>query len=139
MLVVAAAAIVVAGCGQGDRLETYSIDGTVAFPDGKPLAGGDILISSEEHPVQARGKIAKDGSFTRLGTYEPGDGIVAGWHQVAIIPPYPEADLDETYVPPAIDTKYQNADRSGLRFEVKPDELRHVELTVTPPATSPSQ
>lgn len=120
------------GCGR-EGLTTYPVSGTVTFPDGKPLAGGSIIFQSTEHPVTARGPILDDGSF-ELGTYSPGDGAVAGEHRLAILPPKPQRDTDEGIVLPEIDVKYQNPERSGLVYEVQPEEENEFEIKVTPPA-----
>ena len=120
------------GCGHGDRLPTYVVSGKVVFADDKPLRGGTILFESESQPVFARGPIAEDGTFS-VGTYEVGDGAVAGWHRVAVLPAPPEVDADEVSVPPPIDVKYQSYERSGLRFEIKADGGNHLTVRVTLP------
>ncbi|MCH2182563.1 MAG: hypothetical protein MK108_11210 [Mariniblastus sp.] len=71
------------GCGS-DHLPTHPIQGQLRFPDGTAPKMGTIELFNAEHKLNARGKIQSDGSFT-VGTYEQGDGAVAGKHSVAII------------------------------------------------------
>lgn len=122
-----------AGCSGDGRLPTYPATGKVAFPDGSPLGGGWIACESPEHSVAARGVIEADGTF-ELGTYEPGDGAVAGRHLVAITPASPEGyDPDQGTAPPAIDQRFTHMDTSGLEIKVHPDDENHFELQVEPP------
>ena len=68
--------------------------GAIRFADGERFSGGDesfIVFESIDHNVTATGVIEVDGTF-RLGTYEPGDGAVAGAHRVSITPPTPAGD-----------------------------------------------
>lgn len=119
------------GCG-GDGLTTYTTTGSVVFEDGTPLTGGSVIFQSQEHPLSARGMIGEDGTF-ELGTYETGDGAVAGKHAVAILPPKAQVDTDEKVFIPAIDVKYQDARRSQIFREVTADGENEFEITVTPP------
>jgi hypothetical protein len=124
------------GCGR-EGLPTYPVTGRVVFPDGRPLRGGSIIFQSTQHPVTARGPIGDDGSIN-LGTYEVGDGAVAGEHRVAVLPPKPQRDTDEGIVLTEIDVKYQNPQRSELVCDVQPDGENQFEITVTsPPASGP--
>lgn len=121
----------IAGCGS-DHLATYPTTGKVAFEDGKPLPGGSVIFQSEEHPLTARGMIQEDGTFV-LGTYETGDGAIAGKHQVSVLPPKAQVDTDEQVVVPEIDIKYQDPRRSEIVLEVTPDGDNEFQITVTPP------
>ncbi len=71
----------IAGCGNEHR--TYQVNGTVEFEDGFPVMFGEIEFQCEAHPVNARGKISRDGTFS-LTTYKNGDGAIAGQHKVVI-------------------------------------------------------
>ena len=125
--------VVIVGCGPSGKFETYPATGKVVFSDGKPLTGGTVMFKSEDQKVSARGPITEDGTFT-LGTNAPGDGAVTGWHGVSIMPPTARVDVDDGGYRSPIDMKFQNAQRSGLRYEVTPDGENHFEITVTPPA-----
>jgi hypothetical protein len=119
------------GCN-GDRVATYATSGKVVFEDGRPLGGGSVIFQSDEHPLTARGMIQEDGTF-ELGTYETGDGAVAGKHQVAVLAPKAQQDTDEQVVLPEIDVKYQDPRRSEIVLEVTPDGDNQFQITVTPP------
>jgi hypothetical protein len=113
-----------AGCGKG----LHPVRGKVAFEDGTPLAGGQVVCEMKEgeRTVMARGEVQDDGTF-RLGTFKPGDGARPGKYQVLIMP-------DETYVNdparhiravrkkkgPDLDGRFQSFTTSGLELEVKP-------------------
>jgi len=113
MVLTALTLTVLSGCGS-DLLPTYRARGTVSFADGTSLeyglvefrpVGGEITLS-------ARGYIQADGSF-ELGTYEKGDGAVAGEH-LAIVTPPSSTELTPGFIHP----KYRSLDTSELRFEV---------------------
>ncbi len=82
--------LTLAGCS--GRPRPYPTSGKIVFADGQPLAGGRIEVRSLEHALVARGAVAKDGTF-ELTTYAPGDGAVAGEHQVLIVQKF-AADID---------------------------------------------
>ena len=73
----------VVGCGSG-QLSVYPVEGTVVFRNGGSPMFGTIEFYNEEHKINARGKLNRDGKFT-LTTYEEGDGAVAGKHEIVII------------------------------------------------------
>ncbi|MCB7130227.1 MAG: hypothetical protein J3T61_11890, partial [Candidatus Brocadiales bacterium] len=72
--VLSVAVLSTVGCGRGDRLETFPIDGKIVYSDGKPFAGGSqsfIVFQSMDHGVpNATGVIELDGSF-KVGTFDP--------------------------------------------------------------------
>jgi hypothetical protein len=70
------------GCSQGPRL--YPVSGHVQFTDGTPVTFGNVECISQVDRRVSRGAIARDGSF-QLGTHRPGDGAVAGRHQVIVV------------------------------------------------------
>ena len=71
------------GCGS-NGVTTHPILGQLEFADGTKPNFGTVEFYNREHKLNARGKIAEDGTFT-VGTYEPGDGAVTGTHSVVII------------------------------------------------------
>lgn len=121
------------GCDQGDRLRTYPVTGTIAYPDGKHFSGGNqsfIVFESIEHGNNATGVIEADGTFS-VGTYEPNDGAVAGDHRVSISPPTPTGDPDQMRAVPLIHSKYRNLDTSGLQVTVEAIPSNDISITVT--------
>lgn len=120
------------GCGSSDRLKTYQVEGRVEYASGSPFNGGvdgSIIFESIEHRLSATGAIDTEGRFT-LGTYEPGDGAVAGKHRVAISPPVPEGDPDRRSASPLIHPKFLNLDSSGLEAEVTTSGKNDIVLTI---------
>ena len=121
------------GCGRGDRLSTYPATGRVSYPDGRPLEGGTIIFESVEHAVSARGAIDIDGGF-ELGTYESGDGAVAGSYRVAISPPSQmDVDPDEGEVPALVHPRFTHPETSALEFTVSADGPNRFEVKVERP------
>ena len=73
--------LILSGCGDG-RPETYPVHGRVTW-NGAPVTAGRITF----HPTEGRpalSSIESDGSY-QLTTFEPGDGALAGSHQVTIL------------------------------------------------------
>ena len=125
--------VALSGCGRGGGLPTYPATGQVSYPDGRPLEGGTIIFESVEHTVTARGAIDIDGGF-ELGTYESGDGAVAGSHRVAISPPSQmDVDPDEGEVPALVHSRFTHPDTSALEFTVSADGPNRFEVTVERP------
>lgn len=125
--------VALSGCGRGDRLSTYPATGQVSYPDGRPLEGGTIIFESVEQTVTARGAIDIDGGF-ELGTYESGDGAVAGRHRVAISPPSQmDVDPDEGEVPALVHPRFTHPETSELEFTVSADGPNRFEVEVERP------
>jgi hypothetical protein len=125
---------IVSGCGDSDRLPTYSVNAKVMFPDGSTLEGAQITFQSVEHPVSASGLIEGDGTF-ELTTYEPGDGAVAGLHRVAVVAGIPRnVDPDEgAGYQPLIHSRFEDVDTSGLEFTVTEDGPNDTPIQVERP------
>jgi hypothetical protein len=76
------------GCGPQQEA-TYPVDGLVRFPDGDPVRLGTVefrrvIAANPEAPRWiARGTIDQEGHFT-LSTFQPGDGALAGNHEVIV-------------------------------------------------------
>lgn len=95
------------GCGDG-RPKRVPVSGQVLI-DGKPLTHGFISVV----PVGARpasGSIGPDGRFI-LTTYEGGDGVVLGTHQVSVMA---GEVLSETATRWHAPKKYSDTQTSGL-------------------------
>ena len=74
-------ALAISGCNSGEQV--YPVKGKVVFADGSPAMFGDIEFQSSSKPVNARGKIQRDGTFV-LGTNRRDDGAIEGEHKVVI-------------------------------------------------------
>lgn len=72
-----------AGCGGKTGPRFYKITGTISYK-GKPVSGASIsFIPQDKSARPARGTTDEKGQY-RLTTLDPGDGVVAGKHSVAI-------------------------------------------------------
>ena len=132
-LMISAIAAMGLGCHRSGELPTYEASGVVKLADGRVLDGGTVIFESVDHPVTARSVIDVDGSFS-LGTYETGDGAVAGRHRVAVLPSMQtDYDRDERRAPPMIDPGYKDLDSSGLEFSVSEDAPNVFEIVLQPP------
>jgi len=69
--------------------------------------------------ITATGLVQEDATFT-LSTYEAGDGVVLGTHQVAVTPPVLFGD-NVKLSKPIIDPRFSRPDQSGLTAEVDDD------------------
>ena len=118
------------GCSS-DRIPTYPTRGQVLFPDGSPVRTGVIELKSLEHDLNARGNIARDGSFT-LGTYTDNDGAVAGKHQ-AIVMQFLASDsgpeIQHEHGDP-VDPRFADYTTSALEFEIQPTSVNRLEVQV---------
>ena len=124
--------LLLAGMGcSNDRLPTYPVSGQIIFPDGQPVRTGLIELRSIEHGLNARGQIARDGSFV-LGTYEAADGAVAGKH-AAIVMQFLASDsgpeIEHDHGDP-VDIKFADYTTSPLQFEIQPGEANVLSVQV---------
>lgn len=116
------------GCGAGN-LPTYPVEGIVEFEDGERLKFGNIEFYSPEHQINARGVIARDGTFT-LTTYREGDGAVEGRHEIIIMQQVgdyflanSEAQIQHDHGG-LIDTSHFDYQSSGLSCQIEPGPNR---------------
>jgi hypothetical protein len=123
-------ALGLAGCSDG-RLPTYPVEGQVVFDDGRPVRTGFIEFLSDEHGINARGTIARDGTF-QLTTYQTDDGAVGGRHQAVIL-----QFLAQENVPgirhdhgDPVSLKHSDYDTSGLEFVVEPNRSNSLRVVV---------
>ena len=124
-------AILVLFTGCSSQLKTYEVDGRVEFENGRPVVVGLVECLSNEHNVNARGTIRKDGSFS-LTTFEDGDGAVAGKHQCVVI----QMIIGENIIGHSpstigvVDSMYASYQTSDLEIEVTPEGTNKVTLQV---------
>ncbi len=71
------------GCGPSNPT-TFPVRGQLKFRDGSVPKSGAVEFFHPETRLNARGKIGVDGSFS-VGTFEAGDGAVAGHHEVTVV------------------------------------------------------
>lgn len=88
LIILALSCAFLTGCN--NRHATYPVAGKIVFEDGSPAMFGDIEFQSTEHPINARGTIRRDGSFS-LTTYTENDGAIAGDHKIVITQLIPAA------------------------------------------------
>ena len=122
-----AAMLFLSGCsGQN------TVTGQVKFADGAPLPEGMVICEKTDggQIVQARGQLAKDGTF-RLGTSTPGDGALPGSYRVLVVPRGLTQD-EMRAQGPIIDPKYSKYETSGITLEVKAGSNR-LDIIVTKP------
>jgi hypothetical protein len=118
------------GCSNG-QIPTYPVRGQVVFSDEDPVKTGIVEFQSLEHPLNARGEIARDGSFM-LGTYTDHDGAVAGKHK-AIVVQFLATDSHPDIVHDhgdAVDRKFAAYETSGLEFEIAETEENVLRIVV---------
>jgi hypothetical protein len=125
------------GCGP-QRPPTYRVDGLVRDAAGGVIERASVTFLSGDSSngdltlgrgvrYRAEGIVGEGGRFT-LTTFQPGDGAVAGPHQVLIVP-LPPGD-GPTAAGPQISSRYEHPDRSGLIVEIRPQAMNEVVLVV---------
>jgi hypothetical protein len=124
------AAVALAGCGDA-RLPTYPVQGQVVFDDGRPVRTGFIEFQSEEHGINARGSIERDGTFT-LTTYETNDGAVAGSHQAVVLQFLSQENVPAIHHDHGDPVSLKHADyaTSDLTFVVEPERTNTLQVVV---------
>lgn len=109
---------VATGCGNG----LCPVSGTLTWKDGSPakeLSGGQVVFEEAQKHKSSIGVIGPDGTFT-LTTNKPGDGVLVGHYQVAILEHRPNANAAGTQLVPAkLDLKYADLNSSGLEVDIK--------------------
>jgi hypothetical protein len=86
-VLVAATALVLGGCGQGNGLTLGRVQGKVTYR-GEPVKFGTVSFEPDrdkgnEGPL-AMGNIKEDGTYV-LSTSDPGDGAVVGHHRISVV------------------------------------------------------
>ncbi len=125
-------AVGISGCGQSSGSKTYPVTVKVAFPDGTTMEHAIVVFRSVGDPdggnavkkYNATGKVQADGTC-QLTTFEPGDGAVAGKHQVTVGPPphggRGDPDDPRTAPPVMLHPRFRSVATSGLEFTVTPE------------------
>ncbi len=127
----------VASCS--NQLPTYKVNGKVQFENGNPVIVGIVEFQSVDHRINARGDIQPDGTF-QLTTFAPNDGAVAGKHKCVIL----QMVIGENIVghkPSTIgvvDSKFASYLTSGLTFDVDPEGINEITVTVHGIGTAPA-
>ncbi len=103
--------LAIVGCGESGP-EIVPVSGQVII-DGEPLTRGNIQVIPKGYRA-ASGKIGPDGRFT-LTTFEPGDGVVRGTHQVAVSSHENLSPGQQKWYAPKT---YLDATRSGLQITI---------------------
>ena len=121
--------LLVAGCS--NQPPAYPTKGKVVFPNGTPVHTGTVELRSRKFGNQARGTIAKDGTFV-LSTYGTDDGAVEGLHDCVVVQFVVAEDLKtpkhSTFG--VIHPRYGSYTSSGLSCEILPREDNTITLTV---------
>ena len=120
------------GCGSDDqRPARVPVTGQVVYPNGQPLAGGQVAFRSigMSPRMTARGRFGSDGKF-QLQTFEPGDGAIPGEYEVIVVPDIPDdrgtlSEREYLRALSPIDERYKEFTRSGLRFTVTQDPAQN--------------
>jgi hypothetical protein len=128
------AALVAVASGGGcssQELETARVHGMVTL-NGQPLETGLVFFRPEKGRM-AVGKIQADGSYA-LFTYvrDGDDGAIVGRHQVSVVPPNAEGELDAApEMKRPIPAHYHSASTSKLEFVVEAgkDNVINIDLS----------
>ena len=128
------------GCG-GDGIPTYRVEGTLKYigtEETLPGAGVELRPSNPaegEYRGSIAGRVGVDGKIV-FTTFEPGDGVPAGKHQVMLMePPRPRGwDIDRQGPPPRkIPIKYRSYKTSGITLTVEPGGENRLDIEIEKP------
>lgn len=125
------AVVVCLGCGGDDRPDLYAVTGEVVY-QGAPVEGAQVMFMPAD-ARQASGSTDDNGKF-ELSTFDPGDGAVAGMHEVTISKMLQVNPSDTSSYPemrPALPPRYSNPGTSNLKAEVTPDGENHFRFELT--------
>ena len=108
--------LVLSGCGPSGP-QTYKVPGKLVYADSSPVPGASVVLQTtiDGQVISARGMAGPDGTF-ELTTFQIGDGVVAGDHEVSISP-LPAPDGPKSAAVP-VPSKYWDFSTSGLRTQV---------------------
>jgi hypothetical protein len=120
----------IAGCGP-TLPATFPVAGKVVDAQGAPIERASVAFFTSQagKSVRAEGIVGAGGRFT-LSTFRPGDGAVAGRHQVVIVPLL--ASDGPRKSAPTIPSRYENPDLSGLTVLIEPRPENEVTLVIEP-------
>jgi len=118
------------GCGP-TLPATFPVAGKAVDSTGAAIEQASVTFFTSQagQSVRAEGVVGVGGQFT-LSTFRPGDGAVAGQHQVVIVP-LPTADGPMRGAR-SIPAKYENPETSGLTVDIEPGRLNKVTLVIEP-------
>jgi hypothetical protein len=118
------------GCGP-TLPATFPVGGKVVDSRGAAIEQASVTFFTSQggKSVRAEGVVGEGGRFA-LSTFRPGDGAVAGQHQVVIVP-LPTAD-GPRQAARSIPARYENPETSGLTVEIEPRPLNEVTLVIEP-------
>jgi hypothetical protein len=90
-------------------------------------------LKSREHPIQARGEIAHDGSF-RLTTYVENDGAVEGKHDCVVVQLVVVEELPgfQPSYEGVVHPRFASYSTSGLECDVLPSDNDQLIIRVEP-------
>ncbi len=138
-LAVAFVAITAFGCSKN-----VHVVGRVTFPDGTPLASGDVLFTDGFH--LGRSELNENGEYS-LHSFRRNDGIPKGMYNVYITGAvaWDISDVDrgksDSYrldkIKMLIDSQHTNPDLSGWEYDVQKD--MRIDLIVYPPGQVPEE
>lgn len=142
LIVLLAATVVAAGCGESGLPERGEVSGRVTYK-GLPLSNAQVTFTpvGEEASRPATGRTDAQGRYT-LGTFDIADGAVLGSHHVSVIARGPDRPLkpgefgsgmpgEQVPGDPLIPLKYFSPDSSGLTKEVA-EGSNTIDLALTP-------
>jgi hypothetical protein len=116
--------LLLASCGPAAP-KLAPVHGQVFFR-GQPLPGGTVVFAPDPErggrgPL-AWAEVGPDGRFSL--TTGGRKGAVPGWHRITVAAPC----RTRAHPAVALPARYRDPDRSGQRFEVRPEQLNTCEL-----------
>lgn len=110
--------LAVAGCGQ----RTFPVTLSFSLADGRPLAGGAVVVKHATDPViLGGGPIGPDGDCRPMLRGRSTPGLPAGTYRIGVTPPESQV-MDDPTALALFDWKHMDPSASGLTVEVGPGQ-----------------
>jgi len=119
--------LVLTGCG----VKNYPVQGEVAFPDGKPLAGGTVVLEFvHDDPRERKSYPAEVGADGRFKLEAP-----EGAYRALVAPPdSTTGSVEGSARKWTFDPRFSAFESSGLKYSVTRDAAKnHFKIAITPP------
>jgi hypothetical protein len=118
-------ATALSGCGPKEPFDYTQVSGKVTWEDGTPITGPNVASvevmfyplappkDPKTHPKPGNAALEADGSFSKLTSHKPNDGVVPGKHKVAIL----TFDATHTQLHGIVPAEYESKETTPIEVD----------------------